>query len=31
MPNKEHISTLEMTRKIRDEHAKRLTGKSHAE
>jgi len=25
------INTLEMTRKIRDEHAKRLAGKSHAE
>ncbi len=25
------IKTIEMTRKIRDEHAKRLAGKSHAE
>ena len=25
------IKTLEMTRKIRDEHAKKLAGKSHAE
>ena len=25
------INTIEMTRKIRDEHAKRLAGKSHAE
>jgi len=25
------IDTIEMTRKIRDEHAKRLAGKSHAE
>ena len=25
------INTVEMTRKIRDEHAKRLAGKSHAE
>ncbi len=24
-------NTIEMTRKIRDEHAKRLAGKSHAE
>ena len=28
---KNKISTIEMTRKIRDEHAKRLAGKSHAE
>jgi len=25
------INTIEMTRKIRDEHAKKLAGKSHAE
>jgi hypothetical protein len=25
------INAVEMTRKIRDEHAKRLAGKSHAE
>lgn len=25
------INTIEMTRKIRDSHAKRLAGKSHAE
>jgi hypothetical protein len=25
------INAVEMTRKIRDEHAKRLTGKTHAE
>ena len=25
------INTIEMTRKIRDEHAKHLAGKSHAE
>ena len=25
------INTIEMTRKIRDEHARRLAGKSHAE
>lgn len=25
------INAIEMTRKIRDEHAKRLAGKSHAE
>ena len=25
------INTIEMTRKIRDDHAKRLAGKSHAE
>ncbi len=25
------INTIEMTRKIRDNHAKRLAGKSHAE
>ena len=29
MPKK--LNTIEMTRKIRDEHAKQLAGKSHAE
>lgn len=29
--DKKKINTIEMTRKIRDEHAKRLAGKSHAE
>ena len=28
---KKKINTIEMTRKIRDEHAKRLAGKTHAE
>jgi len=31
MPKKRHISTIEMTRKIRDQHARLLIGKSHAE
>jgi len=31
MPKKRYLSTIEMTRKIRDKHARRLTGKSHAE
>ena len=29
--DKKKINTIEMTRKIRDEHARRLAGKSHAE
>jgi hypothetical protein len=29
--DKQKINTIEMTRKIRDAHAKRLAGKSHAE
>ncbi len=29
--DKKKINAIEMTRKIRDEHAKRLAGKSHAE
>jgi len=29
--DKKKINAVEMTRKIRDEHAKRLAGKSHAE
>ena len=29
--DKKKINTIEMTRKIRDEHAKQLAGKSHAE
>lgn len=29
--DKKKINTIAMTRKIRDEHAKRLAGKSHAE
>jgi len=29
--DKKKINTIEMTRKIRDEHAKQLVGKSHAE
>jgi hypothetical protein len=29
--DKKKIDTVEMTRKIRDEHAKRLKGKSHEE
>jgi len=29
--DKKKINTIEMTRKIRDEHAKRLAGKSHSE
>jgi hypothetical protein len=28
---KKKINTIEMTRKIRDDHAKRLAGKTHAE
>jgi len=31
MMKKKKINTIEMTRKIRDKHAKRLAGKSHAE
>ncbi len=29
--DKKKINTIEMTRKIRDDHARRLAGKSHAE
>ena len=29
--DKKKINTIRMTRKIRDEHARRLAGKSHAE
>lgn len=29
--DEKQIDTIEMTRKIRDEHAERLAGKSHAE
>jgi len=29
--DKKKINTIEMTRNIRDEHAKQLAGKSHAE
>jgi hypothetical protein len=29
--DKKKINTIEMIRKIRDEHARRLEGKSHAE
>ena len=29
--DKKKIDAIEMTRKIRDEHARRLAGKSHAE
>jgi nucleosome binding factor SPN SPT16 subunit len=29
--DKKKINTIEMTRRIRDEHAKQLAGKSHAE
>ena len=29
--NKKKIKAIEMTRKIRDDHAKQLAGKSHAE
>jgi hypothetical protein len=29
--DKKKLNTIEMTRKIRDDHAKRLAGKSHAE
>ncbi len=29
--DKKKINTIEMTRKIRDDHAKRLADKSHAE
>ena len=29
--DKKKINTIQMTRKIRDEHARRLAGKSHAE
>ena len=29
--DKKKINTIEMTRKIRDDHAKQLAGKSHAE
>jgi len=29
--DKKKINTIEMTRKIRDDHAKRLAGTSHAE
>ena len=29
--DKKKINTIEMTREIRDEHARRLAGKSHAE
>ena len=29
--DKKKINTIEMTRKIRDEHARHLAGKSHAE
>jgi hypothetical protein len=29
--DKKKINTIEMTRKIRDEHARRLAGKSHSE
>lgn len=31
IPTKKQIDTIEMTRKIRDEHAEKLAGKSHAE
>lgn len=31
IPTKKQIDTIAMTRKIRDEHAERLAGKSHAE
>jgi len=31
MPKKRSIRTIAMTRKIRDKHARRLRGKSHAE
>lgn len=31
MPKKRYINTIEMKRKIRDDHAKHLAGKTHAE